>query len=325
VLADRGEFGTALRHADNALQVAEQGGHAYTKAIAWTLGGLVWLRRGFPGRAVQPLQRSLQACKEAHLPLWQPVASSVLGLSLVMLDALDEGLPLLEEAVRLTAELGVKAHLPLWKAHLAEGLLAAGQTERARLQAQEALELAVAHQERGHQAWTLRLLGEIAAQDGPQGIEQATKHCTDALGLAQELSARPLVALCHLSLGRLYRQARMLRKAEEHLAESLPLCLGMGLGVWGERAATELKQLGQIWIVSSSEAALYHQLTQDVASKAAVEVILDRRQQARQPDAQASQPAWVGPERRRVAPISGELRARGFAVVRREAATPAAA
>ena len=82
-MADLGEFATAQEFADKALQTAEEGRHAYTKAIASTLAGLVWLRRGFPGRAVPPLQRSVQSCKDAHLPLWQPVASSLLGLALV--------------------------------------------------------------------------------------------------------------------------------------------------------------------------------------------------------------------------------------------------
>ena len=72
-----------------------------------------WCGCAAASRAVpcRPLQRSVQGCKEAHLPLWQPVASSLLGLALVMLDALDEALPLLEEAVSRTGELGVKAYL----------------------------------------------------------------------------------------------------------------------------------------------------------------------------------------------------------------------
>ena len=86
-----------------------------------------------------------------------------------MLDALDEALPLLEEAVSRTGELGVKAYLALWKTHLAEGLLAAGQKARAKVHAEEALDLAIAHQERGHQAWALRICGEVAAQDGTAG------------------------------------------------------------------------------------------------------------------------------------------------------------
>ncbi len=242
-MADVGDFPTALEFAEKALTTAEDSRHAYTKAIASTLAGLVWLRRGFPGRAVPPLQRSVQGCKEAHLPLWQPVASSLLGLALVMLDALDEALPLLEEAVSRTGELGVKAYLALWKTHLAEGLLAAGQKARAKVHAEEALDLAIAHQERGHQACALRICGEVAAQDGT-GLEAAEAYFAEALTLARQLGARPLCALTHLSMGRCYRRAGMNDKAEEQLTEALSLCVDMGLGLWVDRAAAELKQLG---------------------------------------------------------------------------------
>ena len=50
----------------------------------------------------------------------------------------------------------------------------------------------------------LRLLGEVAARrDLP---EQAEGHYRDALALAEQLGMRPLVAHCHLGLGKLYRR-----------------------------------------------------------------------------------------------------------------------
>ncbi len=313
-MADLGEFATALEFAEKALQTADESNHAYTKAIASTLAGLVWLRRGFPGRAVPHLQRSVQGCKEAHLPLWQPVPSSLLGLALVMLDALDEGLPLLEEAASRTGELGIKAYLALWKTHLAEGLLAAGQIARAKVHAREALELSIAHQERAHQAWALRICGEVAAQDDEGGLEAAESCFAEALTLARQLGARPLCALTHLSMGRCYRRAAMNDKAEEQLTEALSLCVDMGLGLWVDRAAAELKQLGQTWIVSSNNAAFYQRLQRSLAENGTVEVILDRRQEQREEDQQALE-QWPGPERRRLPERSSELRMRGFAVV----------
>jgi len=313
-MADLGEFAPAQQFAERALQTAEQSRHAYTKAIASTLAGLVWLRRGYPGRAVPPLQRSVQGCKDAHLPLWQPFASSLLGLALAMLDALDEALPLLEDAVGRTVELGIKAYLALWKTHLAEGLLGAGRTARAKVHAHEALELAIAHQERGHQAWALRVCGEVAAQDGERGLEAAQGYFAEALTLARQLGARPLCALTHLSMGRCYRRSGMNDKAEEQLTQALSLCVDMGLGLWVDRATAELKQLGQTWIVSSNNAAFYQRLQRSLAGNGTVELILDRRQEQREKGRRAIE-QWAGPERRRTPMRSTELLARGFAVV----------
>ena len=132
--------------------------------------------------------------------------------------------------------------------------------------------------------------------------------------MARQLGARPLCALTHLSMGRCYRRAGMNDKAEEQLTEALSLCVDMGLGLWVDRAAAELKQLGQTWIVSSNNAAFYQRLQHSLAENGTVEVILDRRQEQREADQQPPE-QWGGPERRRLPERSSELRMRGFAVV----------
>src|SRR4029450_13179164 len=103
--------------------------HPYVEAIAWTLLGLVQSRRGQPDTAVRPLERSLQLCRDKQLAVWQPIPASLLGLALAWLGRTDEGLPLLEEGVRLSEELGIRAYLALWTTQWAEGLLIAGETE----------------------------------------------------------------------------------------------------------------------------------------------------------------------------------------------------
>src|SRR5262245_11616768 len=165
-LAELGEFEAARGYLARAEQAAEASGHAYTQTIARTLAGLVWLRRGQLDRALSLLQKSLDACREKNLDVWRPLPSSLLGLTCILLGRRDEGLRLLEDGVALTEGLGVRAYLSLWTTHLGEGVLAASQLERARAVAQRALDLAQAHKERGHQAWALRLLGDVAAAGG---------------------------------------------------------------------------------------------------------------------------------------------------------------
>ena len=80
----------------------------------------------------------------------------------------------------------------------------AGRLEEAHALAERALALARVHQERGNQAYALRLLGEIAARREPPEIDQAEAHYRHALALAEELGMHPLQAHCHLGLGTLY-------------------------------------------------------------------------------------------------------------------------
>jgi len=87
---------------------------------------------------------------------------------------------------------------------LGEAQMQAGRLEEAHALAEHALALARAHQERGSQAYALRLLGDIAARREPPEVELAEDHYLQALALAEELGMRPLQAHCHLGLGTLY-------------------------------------------------------------------------------------------------------------------------
>ncbi|HEV8675909.1 MAG TPA: AAA family ATPase, partial [Methylomirabilota bacterium] len=71
-LAEVGQFDQAQGYVLRAQKVADTTRHAYSQAIAWTLAGLVAARRGHLEAAVSPLERSLEACRDKHLPVWQP-------------------------------------------------------------------------------------------------------------------------------------------------------------------------------------------------------------------------------------------------------------
>ena len=80
----------------------------------------------------------------------------------------------------------------------------AGRLEEAHALAERALTLAREYQERGHQAYALRLLGEIAAHRDPPESELAEAHYRQALALAEELGMRPLAGALPPGLGTLY-------------------------------------------------------------------------------------------------------------------------
>jgi sugar phosphate isomerase/epimerase len=61
-------------------------------------------------------------------------------------------------------------------------------------------------QERGHEAYALRHLGDLAMRRDPPTLEEVETHCRQALTLADELGMRPLQTHCHCSLGTSYGQ-----------------------------------------------------------------------------------------------------------------------
>src|SRR5262249_46520439 len=152
----------------------------------------VSIRRQQLARAVLPLTRSLELCRRKRLTVWEPIPSSLLGLAFIRMGHVAEGLRLVEDGVKLSRELGVRAYLPLWILNLGEGYLANGALERAEETVSEALELAVAGGERGHEAYAHYLLGEIAARRDPRALDEARERYQTALRLSETLGMRPL-------------------------------------------------------------------------------------------------------------------------------------
>jgi hypothetical protein len=62
--------------------------------------------------------------------------------------------------------------------------------------------------------------------------------------LAEELGMRPLLAHCHLGLGKLYRRTRKQQQAKEHIVTARAMMREMEMGLWLEKAEAELKELG---------------------------------------------------------------------------------
>ena len=110
--------------------------------------------------------------------------------------------------------------------------------------ARRALTLTRDRGERGYEAHALRLLGEIASCPDSPDVETAQAHYHQALVLAEELGMRPLVAHCHLGLGKLYRRTGDLQKAQEHLTTATTMYREMDMGFWLEQAEAAIARLG---------------------------------------------------------------------------------
>ena len=119
----------------------------------------------------------------------------------------------------------------------------AGRLEEAQALAEGALALARAQQERGNQAYALRLLGDIAAHRTPPDVDQAAAHYYQALTLAEALGMCPLQAHCHLGLGTLYRKADRPELARAELATAIDLYRAMDMTFWLPETAAVLAQV----------------------------------------------------------------------------------
>jgi tetratricopeptide (TPR) repeat protein len=126
---------------------------------------------------------------------------------------------------------------------LGEAYLLANRLADAQGAAKRALTLARQRGERGYEAWALRLLGEIASHHDPPEAESAEAHYRQAMTQAEGLGMRPLLAHCHLGLGKLYRRIGHRALAEDRLATATTLYRELDMGSWLEKAEAEMKGL----------------------------------------------------------------------------------
>jgi len=164
----------------------------------------------------------------------------MLGYARAMTERPEDGIPLLREAIEQLAR-GRRTMEALFTTYLCEAHLLARQLAEAAALAERARAMSRDRFERATEARALYLLGEIAAHDA-EG-QASHRHYHGALALAGELGLRPLVAHCHVGLGKLDRRTGRRDQAHEHLITATILYRDMGMTYWLERAEMELREL----------------------------------------------------------------------------------
>ena len=237
-LAELGQFDEALRAAEEGVAIAQERRDSYSLTYALLgLGGTL-LRRGQLWEAKGVLERGLALCVE--MPAFLPPFAGDLAVVYAVTGRTGEALELAERGVRQAHTMQRLGRLSLITTHLGEVRLLAGQTAAAMAEGRRALDLALAHKERGNTVYALRLLGLAAGEATPVEAERARDYYTRALDLAGELGMRPLAARCHLGLGRLARRGGDAAGAEPHLVTARALLQEMRMTFWLDRLGTDL-------------------------------------------------------------------------------------
>jgi class 3 adenylate cyclase/tetratricopeptide (TPR) repeat protein len=236
-LAEIGEFRTGRAFGEEAVQFAEATDQPFTMMYAHLGIGVLYLRSGDLRQAIPSLEQALELGELTQIPVGFSYGASYLGYALTLAGRGAEGLPLLEQSASPAISKAFVARHSLRMAYLGEAYLLTGRVSDAAAVAAVALELARDHKERGHEAYALRLLGEVTTQSDT--VAQAETHYRGALRLAQELGMRPLAAHCHWGLARLFRRAHDPIAAQEHAAIARAQFQDMEMIGWLQRMEAE--------------------------------------------------------------------------------------
>jgi len=236
--AELGEFDSARATVDESLRVAEALQHTTTLLVARLDACHVLLCRGDFHDTVPQLEACLDAFRAAGLPVFSSAAAAMLGYARAMAQRPEDGIPLIREAIEQLAQ-GRRTMEALFTTYLCEAHLLARQVSEAAALAERALALSRERFERATEARALYLLGEIAAQGAED--QRGDHHYYRALALAGELGLRPLIAHCHVGLGKLCRTDQR-DQAHEHRSTATTMYREMGMTYWLKKAELELRR-----------------------------------------------------------------------------------
>ena len=238
-LAEGGAFDEGITHGREGVRVAETLDHPYSWIVASWGPAHVHRIRGEFTHAVRLLERALTLGRDRNLLTLSPITGGFLGSLYVLSGRVDEGLSLLDEGQRkVTASFQT-----LMVMYLGEAYLLADRLEDALAFGDRALALARERGQRGYEAWALSHLGEIVSCCDRLDAETAEGHYREALGVAEELGMRPLVAHCHLGLGRVYRRTGKREQAQERLTTAATMYREMAMRFWLEQTEKETSEL----------------------------------------------------------------------------------
>ena len=231
-----GEFAEGAIQGRDAQRIAEAAGHPFSIVSAYGASVLLYVRKGDLDIAIPLLIRTLDLCRVWNVGIWVPETTAALGLAYALAGRRDEALVVLEEVVH---QIFTRVFTGPAVAAVSQAYLLTGNVEIAARIAKRALNADWIRKQPGSLAWLLYILGEVATSPEWFDAKTGEAHYREALVLAEPRGMRPLIAHCHLGLGRLYRRTDKRDQAQEHLGTATAMYRETNMRFWLEKAEAE--------------------------------------------------------------------------------------
>ena len=244
-LAQLGRFAEAAEYEAEASRLAESMQHAFTVQTTHSAAGTLYLLKGDWAQARSRIEAWIAAVRGGNIALLLPYAVASSAWVLAELDQVSEALGRLQEAYQLIERHVARGiiHYVGWAyCSLGRASLRLGRLDEAQRLGDRAVELSPRHL--GYAAHALHLLGDIATHPDRFDAERGETHYRQALALAEPRGMRPLVAHCHLGLGKLFARTGKRDQAREHLTTATTMYREMGMAFWLEQAETAHESSG---------------------------------------------------------------------------------
>jgi tetratricopeptide (TPR) repeat protein len=239
-LADLGRFVEGAAYAAEAIQLAERTDNARI-GFAYGAAASFHLTKGDWGRARDLIEHAVAVFRNGNVVLQLPLAVARSAWVLAQIGETSEAVNRLREGGLLAERHSARGIVGLREYHaLGRTCLVLGRLSEAQQMVERAVEHP--HLSLGWWAYALHLLGDIAIHPDRIDEESAERYYCEALALAEPRGMRPLVAHCHLGLGKLHWRTGK-REPALHLTAAMTMYREMGMTYWLESATTELREL----------------------------------------------------------------------------------
>jgi tetratricopeptide (TPR) repeat protein len=213
-LAEQGCFDEAITRSTEAVTIATKVDHVYSLVSALFGHGGVQLYQGDLAAARESLETGLSLCQQHHIPVLLRLLLSELGYTHLLAGRIADAVPLLEEAAEIDSATPTMARHALYLVWLGEAYMLQGRFKEAEKLCHTAIEISRQRRELGHQAWALRLSGEILAQQPCPDLKTAAARMGAAALLADRLEMRTLLLWIHLGCGNIFTKMGKSRRAQ---------------------------------------------------------------------------------------------------------------
>jgi len=238
-LGEAGEYQAKQARIAEATQNATTLGYAHLDALVLHRSQGDWTKARVASEHMITVLRSGNVV--GFLPLAVAESAGILarlGETSAALSRLRECEQLIERLTTSTTSIGMERLVYL---SLCRACLLLGRLDQARSLGHRVVELVI--YQPGYTAIALHLLGAVASHPNRFDAENAEANYRKALALAEPRGMRPLVAHCHLGLGKLYRRTGKCEQAQEHLTTATTMYREMGMTYWWEQAEAEMRKL----------------------------------------------------------------------------------
>src|SRR5262245_48850279 len=245
-LATVGKYTEAMSHAAEGIQFAEKARHGYSIGMAYAAGGYFHLLKGEWSKARTLLDHGIEVTTAANALILLTYTVGECAWALAQLNETTEALIRVrdcEERIQQQAQEGLVATLA-WAYHsVGRARLRLGQVDEAQRLASQSLELSSPGYS-GIEAYSRHLLGDIATHPDRFDSDAGEARYRQALALAKPRHMRPLIAHCHLGLGRIYERTAQHEEAREHLTMAISMYREMDMSFWLQEAESHARDLG---------------------------------------------------------------------------------